>query len=105
MSKSKKNEISRRDMLKILGSLPAAVPLSGFAQLLVGGMTRSAQAATNTGKKYVYFTQPGSPPRWMFDLFLVPYSKTGFVANGGMGTVGVETAGRYTGIKYETIVR
>lgn len=101
----KKTEISRRDMLKILGSVPAAVPLSSFAQLLVGGMTRSAQASTTTGKKYVYFTQPGSPPRWMFDLFLVPYGKTGFVANGGLGTVGVETAGKYTGIKYETIVR
>lgn len=104
--KNKNSDLTRRDLLKILGSLPATVPAVSFAQLLLGGLYQKANAQTSaSGKKYAYFTQPGSPPRWMFDLFLTPFSKTGFIPSNGVGTVGTETSGRYTGIKYETIVR
>lgn len=101
--KKKSPTNSRRDLLKVLATLPATFPLQGFAQMLVNGLVSQAEAASTSVKNYVYFSTNGAPPRWVFDLLLTPYSEAGFVANKQIGTVGVVEGGRYTSVAYKTI--
>lgn len=102
----RKEDISRRDLLKILGAASASLPLGQLVRLIATGMVEKAYAAEigATGKRYVYFCQQLAPPRWVFDLLLTPYS-TNFTANPMVGTVGVSSGGRYTGTAYQTIQR
>lgn len=94
------SSISRRDLLKALGTLPLSVPVANLVQVLLSGVAQRAEAAA-TGKRYVYIGSAGAPPRWMFDLFLTPYDTSAYIPNGGVGTVGVDPgSGRYTGIRY-----
>ena len=91
----------------MLGTLPAAFPVNGLAQMLVNGMIQKAQAAAvgTPLRNYVYFSTHGAPPRWVFDLFLTPYNESGFVPNAQVGTVGVAQGGRYTSVRYHTVKR
>lgn len=83
---------SRRDFLQLLGmatTLPMMQsPLQILIQSIVAGASQSSWAADNAlnPRRYLQIIQEGAPPRWVFDLFLTPYDKTGFVANAGVGT-------------------
>lgn len=95
-----KSSMSRRDLLKALGSLPLSIPMASLVQVLLDGAVQKAHAAV-TGKRYVYIGTPGGPPRWMFDHLLTPYDTTAYLPNGGVGTVGVDSGtGKYTSLKY-----
>ena len=108
MSGSRSN---RRDLLKILGGVTAGVGLldSPFGMLLEA-MTRGsygraiAQAAGIAPRKWIDLRFDGSPPRWVYDLFLTPYTGgAAYVPNPQVGTKYVATNGRYTEVEYETV--
>lgn len=101
-----KSDLARRDLLKVLGAASATLPVGRLIRLIADGIIEKAHAAATsaTGKRYVYFQQSNAPARWMFDLFLTPYS-AGYIANPMVGTVGTLVGGTYTGVTYQTIAR
>lgn len=99
-----KSVFNRREILKLAAATSAVLPLGPLLRFIADGMIQNAIAAAAgaSGKRYIYFLQETAPPRWMFDLFLTPYS-TNYSANPMVGTVGVNVGGRYTSIDYHTI--
>lgn len=78
---------SRRNFLKILGQSTAIPLMQGPAQILIEAIVNGAvqkAAAAEVGaspRKLLHILHQGAPPRWSYDLFLTPYSTTGFVPN------------------------
>ncbi len=104
----KKRGFDRRDILKAMGLSSGTAAISGSAaailfESLINGLFNRAMAQSTgyNARKFIYIQQSGAPARWMYDLFLTPYSTAGFISNGQLGT-------RYDGnnkVRYETIQR
>jgi len=101
--------MTRREILNALGFAVGGNALLSPAAILfeslLNGMVNKALAAETTPRRYLYVQQPGAPSRWMWDLFLTPYSATGYQTHPMVGTRFVAEGGRYTGLRYETISR
>lgn len=105
----KKNKCTRRDALKMLGATGGSVAFQRSAlNILMGsvvsGIARQAlaQEAGIKPRKHLFIEMVGAPPRWTFDLFLTPYSSTGFVRNPMVATSYTASGGAYTGVQYQT---
>lgn len=95
--------MKRRDFLKALTtSVAAQSALVSLVDSILAGVNRKAYGQT-LGRRYIYIQQFGAPPRQMYDLFLTPYSSTGFTAPPGLGTVYRKQNGRYIDVSYETV--
>lgn len=107
------HKLTRRDILRLTGG-----SMSGFALLnspfgcLLDALTRGmygqalAQAAGLTPRKWVDLRFDAAPPRWVYDLFLKPYTGGAtLIPNQSVGTRYVESAGRYTDVEYATVTR
>lgn len=94
-------------MMGTTASLPLLrSPLMVLIESIVLGAQQKA-LAQSTGlkpRKYLHILQQGAPPRWTFDLFLTPFSSTGFVANSQLGTTYVNSNGK-TQVAYNTILK
>lgn len=105
----KQIKMTRRDILNALGFAVGGnallSPTAILFESLLNGMVNKALAAGTTPRRYLYIQQPGAPSRWMWDLFLTPYSATGYQAHPMVGTRFVAEGGRYTGLRYETVLR
>lgn len=99
---------SRRNFLKSMGLSTGSLALHGPMQLLlqsiVQGLSSQAQAQLSgaNARKYIYFIDVGAPPRWVFDLFLTPYSSDGFISNPLVATRYKAVNGRYVSTEYAT---
>lgn len=99
---------SRRDILKMLGAgaLVAASPMELFLDHLVSGLIQKAVAgeAKELCSKYILIQQYAAPPRWMFDLFLSPYSDASksVMVNKSVASEFTASGGRYTDATYKT---
>lgn len=108
------NAKSRRDFLTLTGgALGGSALLNSPAGLLLESLTRGlystamAQAAGVTPRKWVDFRLDGAPPRWVFDLFLTPYTATcPYVHNRQVGTKFVLNGQNVAvDVEYKTVAR
>lgn len=106
---SNSNSINRRHFLGLATAFTGTSLLNNPYSLLfdqiVNGFVNRAYAET-TGinpRRYIYIQQYGAPSRWTFDLFLTPYTSTGFQSNPMVGTKYIESGGRYTDLTYSTV--
>lgn len=83
----------------------SASPVAALFSSVIGGMSNKAwaQAAGLNPRNYVFIQQSGAPARWMFDMFLTPYSTTNFVENPMVRTRFTSVGGLYTNPTYETV--
>ena len=99
---------SRRDVLKLFGVSTGLQlfqsPIQILIQSIVMGAFESAHAAANgiSPRKYLHILQEGAPPRWTFDLFLTPYSTSGFVQGAQVGTA-YNFANTGASLRYSTL--
>lgn len=99
---------SRRDFLKLFGKVTAIQlfqsPVQILIESIVTGASQAAFAETMglSPRRLLHILHEGAPPRWAFDLFLTPYSSTGFVAN---KTVGTRFSADGKSVEYTTIQR
>jgi hypothetical protein len=107
--KRRKNKCSRRDALQIMGisagGFVARSPLITLATNLLAGLSQDAMAQA-TGikpRRHLLVFLEGAPPRWTLDLFLTPYSSSGFVRNKMVGTRYVASGGKYVDTEYATV--
>ncbi|MGZ3742988.1 MAG: DUF1501 domain-containing protein [Pseudobdellovibrionaceae bacterium] len=102
--------LKRRDFLSLMGLSTGLPLLQSPLQVLIEAIVLGAQQkamAQSLGispRKYLHILQQGAPPRWTFDLFLTPYSSTGFVPNAQLGTTYVHSSGS-TSVAYTTTVK
>lgn len=91
MSKNNSNNLSRRELLKLLGlgGVAALSPIDIFFENLANGILARAYAdaapEAALTNKYIFLQEPGAPPRWAYDLFLRPYGGQ-VVPNGSVKT-------------------
>src|SRR4051794_27536616 len=88
----KLSHLSRRQAVAMMGAcgLTPALwdPMKILMNGLVDGIIAKAQADTGTvaPRNFVYVNMSGGPPRWYWDLPLIPYGNPGFLANPGVAT-------------------
>ncbi|MBX3020223.1 MAG: DUF1501 domain-containing protein [Bdellovibrionales bacterium] len=106
----KKNKCTRRDALQIMGAATLGAGLQrSVLNVLMGSIVSGmadralAQATGVKPRKHLFVQMVGAPPRWTFDLFLTPYSSTGFVPSAMVGTSYIASNGRYTANEYKTV--
>lgn len=108
---SKPKSPSRRRLLGMASVLTGASvinnPFGLLFESMVNGFVNKAMADAGgyDPRRYIYIQQPGAPPRWMFDLFLTPYSSANFIDNPMVGTRYKAQGGRYTDVEYATVKR
>ena len=108
---NKKMKIDRRAFLnksKVpMASLLFSHPLGILFDTIVRGALNSAYAESMGTKprRYIQIFQSGAPERWMFDLFLTPYSNSNFSPFPHLGTRYTAVNGRYEGLQYSTITK
>ncbi|RYG62055.1 hypothetical protein EON80_23460, partial [bacterium] len=101
---------SRRDILKLFGTSTGLQlfrsPIQILIESIVMGAFNTAHAAANgmAPRKYLHILQEGAPPRWTYDLFLTPYSTSGFVQGASVGTA-YNFASSGASIRYSTVQR
>ncbi len=100
--------LSRRTMLEsLLGASPAALLRSPAALLLQSLLTTViAEEAWGQGvvrRSLLDIRNDGAPPRWMFDLFLTPYSDaSNFQKNAHLGTRFIGSGANFDEVAYQT---
>ncbi len=105
-----KNKKNRRKFIlnsgKLAGGFSAYNIYSNIFQNIIDGSIRKASASNNREKTYVALQFIDAPARWMWDLFLCPYTKSGFKSNPHMITKFIKnSSGRYLEGEYAMINR
>lgn len=98
---------SRRDFLKLMGSYSAlgvnASVFNTLVDMLMGDQINKAFGANlgsfQKNSRFVYIQEYAAPERWVFDLFLDPYSSniTPGLKGNSTGTVNHQVVNAYTG--------
>lgn len=80
-------------------------PAVALFTTILGGQSQRAWADSLgiQPRNFVDITENGAPPRWMFDVFLTPYSSVGFNPSPMVGTKFRSVNGRYVGVEYATV--
>ncbi|MDZ4660735.1 MAG: hypothetical protein SGJ18_03865 [Pseudomonadota bacterium] len=88
-----KCHLPRRQFLGMLGASAAVTfpgPLQMLISSLIDGMTMSAQAQVTGAivkpRNFIYVNLPGGPPRWVWDMPLMPYRTEAIIANPHVAT-------------------
>lgn len=106
--KENKTGISRRDLLKLSSCSAFGLSRTGvLLQALFEGMITDAYAqGTNYNKKYIFISQGGAPPRWFFDLPLIPDGdRSKFIPSNNAIITKFVGSDRYTSGEYATTLQ
>ena len=100
------SKVNRRKFMQGIGTTTGTALFSQAlmqmgASILAG--SNQALGQEKNPRRMVSLFFPGAPARWMFNLFLTPYSTRNFMANTMVGTRFEAENGRYTKAVYDTV--